>query len=169
MQRIEFISMELFDFVNPDITMQNYTTIIDQQQNLAAINFDSDSWMKLIEDYLKDNYRRTIKNMIRIAAPDEYNYNFTNIVNFLSTYDDVIDYVSAIKKVFNAPKAIFVMQQFNYHKFSNMKLKDFLDFIAHYFDDAETSIDDADYIFSAINTMSQQQVNDLMIKTFMAH
>lgn len=161
--------MELFDFVNPDITIRDYTTIIDQQQNLAAINFDSNSWMKLIEDYLKDNYRQTIKNMIRIAAPDEYNYNFTNIVNFLSTYDDVIDYASAIKKVFNAPETIFVMQQFNYHKFSDMKLKDFLDFIAHYFDDVETSADDADYIFSAISAMSQQQVNDLMIKTFMAH
>lgn len=162
--------MELFDFVNPDITIRDYATIIDQQQNLAAVNFDSDSWLKLIESYLQDNYRRTIKNMIRIAAPDEYNYDFTNIVNFLSTYDDVIDYVSAIKKVVSAPEAIFVMQQFNYHKFSDMKLKDFLDFIAHYFDDVvETSADDADYIFSAISTMSQKQVNDLMIKTFMAH
>lgn len=161
--------MELFDFVNPDIAIRDYTTIIDQQQNLTVVNFDSDSWMKLIEDYLKDRYRQTIKNMIRIAAPDEYNYNFTNIVNFLSTYDDVIDYMSAIKKVFNVPEAIFVMQQFNYHKFSDMKLKDFLDFIAHYFDDVETSVDDADYIFSAISAMSQQQVNDLMIKTFMAH
>lgn len=160
--------MELFDFVSPNITIRNYATIIDQQQNLAAANFDSDSWLRLIESYLQDDYRRTIKSMIRIAAPDEYNYNFTNVVNFLSAYDEVIDYASAIKKVFNAPEAIFVMQQFNYHKFSDMKLKDFLDFIAHYFDDAETSADDADYIFSAISTMSQQQVNDLMIKTFMA-
>lgn len=160
--------MELFDFINPNITIRDYATIIDQQQNLAAVNFDSDSWMKLIENYLQDNYRRTINNMIRITAPVKCNYNFTDIINFLSTHDSVIDYASAIKKVFNAPETIFVMQQLNYHKFSDMKLKDFLDFIVHYFDDVETSIDDADYIFSAINTMSQQQVNDLMIKTFMA-
>lgn len=53
--------MELFDFVNPDITIRDYATIIDQQQNLVAINFDTDSWMRLIENYLKGDYRQTIK------------------------------------------------------------------------------------------------------------